>query len=283
MRTPHTASWSRVSPMLACSLLTAHAARAGGPYSTTLFSDIPNAVFLEISNDSSSAPFGPFVIPASGGTVTITSADESGSSPAFFGFFNYNNTPIYHLPSDPTIDPGDYHGYLRTITPFQRHVVLNFDTPLTGFGLTFVVQRFNNRPDQPDTIYAYDGPDATGNLIATVTTVNAPETNFKAQIDFVGIYVDGPPTIRSALVAGGPLAADNSELRITGIAVAISDSAPPCAADITGDGLLNFFDVAAYIALYNAGDPRADLAAPFGTLNFFDLAAYITLYNAGCP
>ncbi len=56
-----------------------------------------------------------------------------------------------------------------------------------------------------------------------------------------------------------------------------------CGADITGDGLLNFFDVAAYITLYNDGDPRADLAAPFGTLNFFDLAAYITLYNAGCP
>ncbi len=58
---------------------------------------------------------------------------------------------------------------------------------------------------------------------------------------------------------------------------------PPCPADINADGLLNFFDVAAYIALYNADDPRADLAAPFGTLNFFDLAAYINLYNAGCP
>jgi hypothetical protein len=57
----------------------------------------------------------------------------------------------------------------------------------------------------------------------------------------------------------------------------------PCPADINADGLLNFFDVAAYIALYNASDPAADLAAPFGTLNFFDLAAYIALYNAGCP
>jgi len=56
-----------------------------------------------------------------------------------------------------------------------------------------------------------------------------------------------------------------------------------CPADINNDGLLNFFDVAAYIALYNANDPAADLAAPFGTLNFFDLAAYIGLYNAGCP
>lgn len=48
-------------------------------------------------------------------------------------------------------------------------------------------------------------------------------------------------------------------------------------------GVLNFFDIAAFISLFNAGDGGADLAAPFGTLNFFDVAAYIGLYNAGCP
>lgn len=57
---------------------------------------------------------------------------------------------------------------------------------------------------------------------------------------------------------------------------------PPCPADLTGDGVLNFFDLAAFIALYNANDPAADLAAPFGVFNFFDLAAYIASYNAGC-
>lgn len=56
-----------------------------------------------------------------------------------------------------------------------------------------------------------------------------------------------------------------------------------CPADLNADGLLNFFDLTTYIALYNANDPRADLAAPFGVLNFFDLTAYIALYNAGCP
>ena len=54
-------------------------------------------------------------------------------------------------------------------------------------------------------------------------------------------------------------------------------------ADLDGNGLLNFFDVAAYIALYNAGDPAADLAPPFGVFNFFDIAAYMALYNDGCP
>lgn len=48
-------------------------------------------------------------------------------------------------------------------------------------------------------------------------------------------------------------------------------------------GALNFFDLSAYLSLYNAGDPAADLASPFGTLNFFDLSAYLSVYNAGCP
>jgi len=27
----------------------------------------------------------------------------------------------------------------------------------------------------------------------------------------------------------------------------------------------------------------ADLADPFGVMNFFDMAEYLTLFNAGCP
>ncbi len=48
-------------------------------------------------------------------------------------------------------------------------------------------------------------------------------------------------------------------------------------------GTLNFFDVSAFIAAYNAQDPSADLAEPFGAFNFFDVSAYISAYNAGCP
>jgi hypothetical protein len=62
--------------------------------------------------------------------------------------------------------------------------------------------------------------------------------------------------------------------RITGLA---------CPADLAEPfGTLNFFDVAAYLALYNAGDAAADVAAPFGTLNFFDISQYLASYNAGC-
>ncbi len=62
------------------------------------------------------------------------------------------------------------------------------------------------------------------------------------------------------------------------------DGPPPCPADLAAPfGVLNFFDIAAYIGLFNAGDPIADFAAPFGTINFFDIVEYINQFNAGCP
>ena len=57
-----------------------------------------------------------------------------------------------------------------------------------------------------------------------------------------------------------------------------------CPADLAAPfGVLNFFDVSAFIAFYNAQNPRADFAAPFGVFNFFDVSAFIAAYNAGCP
>jgi hypothetical protein len=58
-----------------------------------------------------------------------------------------------------------------------------------------------------------------------------------------------------------------------------------CAPSLTADlappfGVFNFFDIAAFLDLYNAGDPAADYDAN-GTLNFFDLSTYLGLYNAG--
>ena len=57
-----------------------------------------------------------------------------------------------------------------------------------------------------------------------------------------------------------------------------------CPADLAAPfGTLNFFDISAFIGLFNAGDLEADFAAPFGSLNFFDVAEYIAQFNAGCP
>lgn len=57
-----------------------------------------------------------------------------------------------------------------------------------------------------------------------------------------------------------------------------------CTADLAAPfGVLNIFDIQAFLNLYNAQDAGADLASPFGTFNIFDIQAFIGLYNQGCP
>ena len=47
-------------------------------------------------------------------------------------------------------------------------------------------------------------------------------------------------------------------------------------------GTLNFFDVSAFIALFNSQDPAADINND-GLFNFFDVSEFIAIFNVGCP
>jgi hypothetical protein len=55
-----------------------------------------------------------------------------------------------------------------------------------------------------------------------------------------------------------------------------------CPPDLNADDLLNFFDIANFLNLYQAQDPVADWNSD-GLFNFFDLASYLNAFNAGCP
>lgn len=57
----------------------------------------------------------------------------------------------------------------------------------------------------------------------------------------------------------------------------------PCPADFDASGLVDVFDLLGFVDAYLAGDPGADLAAPFGTVDFFDLLAFLDAYAVGCP
>lgn len=48
-------------------------------------------------------------------------------------------------------------------------------------------------------------------------------------------------------------------------------------------GLLDFFDVSAFLIAFNNQDPSADLAAPMGIFDFFDVSAFLTSFASGCP
>jgi len=56
----------------------------------------------------------------------------------------------------------------------------------------------------------------------------------------------------------------------------------PCPADLNGDGVLDFFDVSAFLSAYNAMDQAADFTGD-GQFDFFDVSAFLGLYTGGCP
>jgi hypothetical protein len=66
------------------------------------------------------------------------------------------------------------------------------------------------------------------------------------------------------------------------VTLVIDDVQADCIADLTGDGVLNFFDISIFLNAYNAMDPIADFTGD-GVFNFFDVSAFLNAFNAGCP
>lgn len=75
--------------------------------------------------------------------------------------------------------------------------------------------------------------------------------------------------------------------RNTGIGAELTDTVfiaeEPCPGDVNNDGVLDFFDISAYIGHFSAQDPRADYSGNDGVFNFFDVSDFLDAYNAGCP
>jgi hypothetical protein len=63
---------------------------------------------------------------------------------------------------------------------------------------------------------------------------------------------------------------------------AVVPSGAVCAADLTGEGDLNFLDVSAFLTALSEMDPVADFAAD-GNFNFLDVSAFLQAFAAGCP
>lgn len=118
---------------------------------------------------------------------------------------------------------------------------------------------------------------ADGSEISRIDDLGADQGVPRAQI-YTFDAVGGVSAVRVEIV-------ENYGSRYFGFAeVAFSTSVLACnGADLTSPiGLLNFFDLTAFIAQFNAQEISADLAEPVGVFNFFDVNAYLDLYNAGC-
>ncbi len=59
-------------------------------------------------------------------------------------------------------------------------------------------------------------------------------------------------------------------------------SASPCAADLDGTGVLDFFDISAFLTAFSAQSPIADFTKD-GLFDFFDVSQFIAEFGEGCP
>lgn len=88
---------------------------------------------------------------------------------------------------------------------------------------------------------------------------------------------------------GGMFVLDAGSVNLTGqlgagrgMFYAFEVAPPPCPADLNQDGVLNFFDVSAFLTAYSNEDPAVDFDGN-GQFNFFDVSAFLTSYGTGCP
>tara|TARA_R110000782_G_scaffold45706_18_gene101421 strand:- start:4984 stop:5745 length:762 start_codon:yes stop_codon:yes gene_type:complete len=140
------------------------------------------------------------------------------------------------------------------------------------------------RPDDPDDlIYAFGQVNAQGDWVRIEA--------YNAQDELV-VAVDAEPIVAGCF-AGFIVREGVSKIFVSPLGNFdflngmddVQVSTQPidlCTIDINCDGVVNFFDIQAFIAMYNAGDPAADLTGD-GQLNFFDIARFVADYQAGCP
>ncbi len=158
---------------------------------------------------------------------------------------------------------------LRKILPPTANLTDQFGYSVSISGNTAAVGA--NMADAPQidsgTVYLFDVP--TGDLL---TSVIGSDTNSN---DWFGesVSIDG-----SRMIVG---TSRSSAFATNGGSAYIFDTGR-CPPDLTGDGVLDFFDVAAFLDAFSAQDPVADFTGD-GVFDFFDVAAFLDAFSAGCP
>lgn len=129
-----------------------------------------------------------------------------------------------------------------------------------------------------------DGAQAQLDMIRTITAGISMAGQEPAEAYFgLGIDAQGSDPLRVTIQ--WPNGADPTVIEgtVDSLANQLLHVGPCSVVDLDGTPGLDFFDLLAYLNLFDNGDMRTDLAAPFGSLDFFDVLEAIQLIEAGCP
>ncbi|MDF1808184.1 MAG: FG-GAP repeat protein [Phycisphaerales bacterium] len=124
------------------------------------------------------------------------------------------------------------------------------------------------------------GPDA-GSAYVFDTSTNTQIVKLLASDGDGGDLFSSAIAISNDLVAVGAMLNDDNGSS-SGSAYVFTAPLPECLADLTDDGILNFFDISTFLNAFNAQNPTADFTND-GIYNFFDVSAFLQAFAAGCP
>ena len=137
-----------------------------------------------------------------------------------------------------------------------------------------------------------DGVFSTGTVAADLTRVVgtlAPSPNqlLRGHDDWASVNLRFAGSSNYGGGVSGGMTTANSGDELTGddyaaLSVSLGGASPPCPADLTGDGVLNFFDISAFLSAFASQDPVADFNGD-GSFNFFDVSAFLSAFGLGCP
>ncbi|MFG0284486.1 MAG: M14 family zinc carboxypeptidase [Phycisphaerales bacterium JB039] len=137
-------------------------------------------------------------------------------------------------------------------------------------------QSANGTPDQLTILLSPD--DGAG--WSLVERINSGGGWTEASYD-IGKFIELTDRVRVRFVAVDNPNDSVTEAGIDAFAI-VGLRCDACRADLTGDGLLDFFDFLEFQNLFGAGDLRADFDGN-GLLDFFDFLAFQNEFGAGCP
>jgi FG-GAP-like repeat len=102
-----------------------------------------------------------------------------------------------------------------------------------------------------------------------------------AQINFM-VGVENLELVAADFNGDSAVDAANISNATRSVSVLINTCAAMCTADLTGNGVLDFFDVSAFLAAFAIQDPAADFTND-GNFDFFDVSTFLAAFGAGCP
>lgn len=232
------------------------------------------------------AVLGVFGVGAGVAHAQLFQPDSAVASSTFSSLYDIGNTidgsglPAVFSFNTPHGNYGTNNHWTTASNPAPPSATFSFDEPKTI--RQFFLWNHRSNVIASDPFYAVDRFsltffDAAGVEIGSVDDLMAEADVARAQLYSFDAF-ENVGSVRMDIL-------ENNGSQFWGFAeVAFSPTVLACnGADLASPiGGLNFFDVAAFIGLFNAQDISADLAEPVGQFNFFDVAAYIDLYNAGC-